>query len=630
MLKYPDPSNAKKSDNNSPLLAALKCAYHFMQQRIISNPKDLMGILLFGTEATKFYDEGESRKGGYSFPHCYLLTDLNVPEADDVKALKELVEDNATSRHEAFVPSEEPVNMPHVLFCANQIFQQRAPNFSSRRLFIVTDNDNPHPNEKALRNGAATRAKDLYDLGVELELFPISSANHTFDTSLFYDDIIYRKTPSDADAIDYNPSSHVDGDRSTFEAGSSEGISLLQKLLKSIASKSTPKRALFSSVPLELAPNFRISVKGYLLYKRQTPARSCYIYLGLDRPQIVKGNAVQQTDDGTEPIEKGEIRKAFKFGGEDVLFTLEETKVLRDFGEPIIRIIGFRPAEKLPFWANIKHSTFIYPSEEDFVGSTRVFSALYAKLLKSKLMALTWFIPRRNAAPVMAALIPTLPAPAVDSTSNLTGTSGTGAPQGLHLIPLPFADDVRQPPSLASDEPVIAPDELVDAMRPIVQQLNLPKGIYDPSKYPNPSLQWHYRILQALALDEDVPVDPEDKTRPKYRQIDKRVHGEIEDWQATLGKCYKSYVAEHPQTASFAHRAPKRGLNDDASDVKKIKSETSGDVTSEAEVRKLWQRGAIASLTVSQLKAFLDSKKMAMTGRKSELVDRIEAWFEKK
>jgi hypothetical protein len=35
------------------------------------------------------------------------------------------------------------------------------------------------------------------------------------------------------------------------------------------------------------------------------------------------------------------------------------------------------------------------------------------------------------------------------------------------------------------------------------------------------ALQWHYRILQALALDEDVPEKPDDKTIPKYRQIHK-------------------------------------------------------------------------------------------------------------
>ena len=35
------------------------------------------------------------------------------------------------------------------------------------------------------------------------------------------------------------------------------------------------------------------------------------------------------------------------------------------------------------------------------------------------------------------------------------------------------------------------------------------------------ALQWHYRILQAMALEEDLPEKPDDKTIPKYKQIDK-------------------------------------------------------------------------------------------------------------
>lgn len=35
------------------------------------------------------------------------------------------------------------------------------------------------------------------------------------------------------------------------------------------------------------------------------------------------------------------------------------------------------------------------------------------------------------------------------------------------------------------------------------------------------ALQWFYRILQAMALEEDIPEKPDDKTIPKYRQIDK-------------------------------------------------------------------------------------------------------------
>ena len=182
----PRPSEGKKATKESPATAALKCAYHMMQQRIISNPRDMIGVLLYGTEASKFYDEQESSRGELSYPHCYLFTDLDVPAADDVKQLRSLAEDEEKAR-EILVPSKERVSMANVLFCANQIFTSKASNFLSRRLFLVTDNDNPHGDDKALRSAATVRAKDLYDLGVIIELFPISRPDHEFDRSKFYD-----------------------------------------------------------------------------------------------------------------------------------------------------------------------------------------------------------------------------------------------------------------------------------------------------------------------------------------------------------------------------------------------------------------------------------------------------------
>lgn len=180
------PKDGIKGNTDSPTAAALKCAFHLMQQRIISSPKDMIGILLYGTEQSKFPDEEDNSRGSLTYPHCYLLMDLNIPDAGDVRALKKLVEDKKEFE-ELLVPSEESVSMANVLFCANQIFTTRAPNFSSRRLFIVTDSDNPHSRDKTLRASATVRAKDLYDLGVIIELFPISSLDHEFDRAKFYD-----------------------------------------------------------------------------------------------------------------------------------------------------------------------------------------------------------------------------------------------------------------------------------------------------------------------------------------------------------------------------------------------------------------------------------------------------------
>lgn len=181
MLQKPAHSDDKKADQDSATCAALKCAYQLMQQRIISNPNDMMGILLFGTEQSQFRDASPS-----PYPNCYLLTELEVPAAVDVKKLRDLVNDEDEAE-KLLVPSKSEVAMSNVLFCANQIFTSKAPNFSSRRLFLVTDEDNPHAKDKALRSAAAVRAKDLYDLGVVIELFPISKEGHGFDRTIFYD-----------------------------------------------------------------------------------------------------------------------------------------------------------------------------------------------------------------------------------------------------------------------------------------------------------------------------------------------------------------------------------------------------------------------------------------------------------
>jgi ATP-dependent DNA helicase 2 subunit 1 len=183
MLTPPPPSDAKNAETDSPTAAAIKCAYQIMQQRIISHPKDMMGVLLFGTENSKFEEED---KGNISYPHCYLQTALNVPSAADVKALKAIVEEEDEAQN-FLKPSKEPVDMPNLLFCANQIFTRGAPDFGSRRLFIITDKDDPHSTNKALRTSATVRAKDLYDLGVTIELFPISHPDHKFDRTKFYD-----------------------------------------------------------------------------------------------------------------------------------------------------------------------------------------------------------------------------------------------------------------------------------------------------------------------------------------------------------------------------------------------------------------------------------------------------------
>jgi ATP-dependent DNA helicase 2 subunit 1 len=391
----------------------------------------------------------------------------------------------------------------------------------------------------------------------------------------------------------------------------------LNSLISNINSKQTPKRAYFSNLPFDLAPGLRISVKGYHVLHRQAPARTCFVWLEGEKAQLAVGETVK-LDADARTVEKSEIRKAYKFGGEYVYFQPEELKSLKNFGEPGLQIIGFKSRKLLPTWASVKKSIFIFPSEEDFVGSTRVFSALWQKMLNDGKFALAWFISRTNANPVLVAILPS-------KSRGEAESEATALPAGLWLYPLPFADDIRN----ADLRPTArCSDGLIDQMRVIVQNLQLPKATYNPTKYPNPALQWHYRILQTLALEEELPEQPDDATVPRYKAINKRVGGYLVDWQESVGTEAKNLLEV---------RAIKRDADDAEDDrpTKRTKPAPSsaaggkkGGMLSNAQLKLAAEQDTLKKMTVAELKDILTTKGLNIAGKKADLVERLEQWLE--
>ena len=53
-------------------------------------------------------------------------------------------------------------------------------------------------------------------------------------------------------------------------------------------------------------------------------------------------------------------------------------------------------------------------------------------------MAIAMFCPRRNVIPMFAALLP---------QKETRGEEGQKEPPGIHVIPLPYADDIREAPA---------------------------------------------------------------------------------------------------------------------------------------------------------------------------------------
>lgn len=414
------------------------------------------------------------------------------------------------------------------------------------------------------------------------------------------------------------------GEIKTVKSG--DGLTLLTSLISSINAKQTPKRAYFSKMPFHIAPGLTISINGYLILHKQEVARSNYIWLEGDKPQIILKAETTKTEIGSmRTVDKSEIVKAYKFGsGSDfVKFAPDELKTIRKFGteKNTLRILGFKPRSMLPSWAAVKKSAFIFPTEAGFVGSTRVFSALWRKLLDSDKMAIAWYISRQNAVPQIVAIIPS-----ENPSDEESGTSYL--PAGLWLYPLPFVDDVRDLEPIKHKPVVKASDELIDQMRTIVQNLTMPKGIYDPSKFPNPALQWHYKVLQTLALDEDLEDQKrEDLTQPKYKQINKRVGGYQVEFQERIkveAAAVQRELAIKREAEEEADDRPKKRAK---AAPKKAAALTGG--TSLAELREAVESDSLRKKTVVDLKAICTEKGLHTTGKKkADLLETIEEWIE--
>jgi ATP-dependent DNA helicase 2 subunit 1 len=99
------------------------------------------------------------------------------------------------------------------------------------------------------------------------------------------------------------------------------------------------------------------------------------------------------------------------------------------------------------------------------------------------------------------------------------------------------------------------------------------------------------------------------------------------DWGHELEAQYQKYISSHGHRSTTTSTATKRAAPaDGGGTTKKIKTENVG----EEEMRERFESGTVDKLTLPILKEFLAAKKMAVAGKKAELVDRVIGYFESK
>ncbi|EFJ51722.1 hypothetical protein VOLCADRAFT_87468 [Volvox carteri f. nagariensis] len=280
---------------------------------------------------------------------------------------------------------------------------------------------------------------------------------------------------------------------------------------------------------------------------------------------------------------------------------------------PGLVLLGFKPLSCLRPHHCLRPAVFLRPDERAAEGSTRTFIAVWRAMLAEGRFALCRYR-RANSPPQLVALMPQ------DEGVDAYGIQTD--PPGIHMIFLPYMDDVRYPETATGIPPQQPSDQQLAAAGALVAALNLEaEEPLDLTRVKNPWLQRHYQVLEALALSEPLPTWSaldDDTTRPRRELFQ----------SAEAAEAIEAFRQAFPQQAAGggAGRAAKRKADGEpgpAAVIKAQKAEAVADAYSAIDWEGLYRSNGLAKLTKDDLTLYLRRHQLKVTGKKDDLVQRV-------
>ncbi|XP_028264287.1 X-ray repair cross-complementing protein 6 [Parambassis ranga] len=536
--------------------------------KIISSHRDLVALVFYGTE--------QSKNPRNSFKHVYVYHDLDEPGAKRVQEVDALRGVKGAQLAGETMGNGE-TSLGDALWCCANLYSDIKLRLSHKRLMIFTCRDDPHGGDSVKDRQARTKASDLKETGVVIDLMHLMKPGG-FDVSLFFRDIVSPPEDESELGLQLEPCEKLDD------------------LQNRVRAKEQKKRAL-SRLSLCLGEGLNVAVGIYetAVTARKPPA--IRLYRETNDPVRSKTRTFH-TQTGSLLL-PSEIKKAQVYGNKQIVMERDEVDAIQKFDDPGLYLIGFKPMETLKLHHHIRPALFLYPEEDEVKGSACLFSALLKKCSEKEVYALCRCISRRNYPPRFVALVP--------QNEEVDEVKIQITPPGFNVIFLPYADDLRtlDPPHFPSALPI-----QVDKMKEIVTKLRFP---YKSGAFENPVIQQHFRNLEALALDMMAPEDIEDLIMPKVDQIDRRLGPLVQEFKDLV---YPD--GYNPESKP----APKRKTADASGGAeKKPKVEVTED-----DLKAHVQKGTLGKLTVPVLKEACKQFGVRTTGtKKQELIDALVA-----
>ncbi|KAB1270641.1 X-ray repair cross-complementing protein 6 [Camelus dromedarius] len=559
--------DSQGEDELTPFDMSIQCIQSVYTNKIISSDRDLLAVVFYGTKKDK---------NSVNFKNIYVLQELDSPGAKRVLELDQFKGPKGKKHFQDLIGHGSDYSLSEVLWVCANLFSNVQFKMSYKRIMLFTNEDDPHGGDSAKASRARTKAGDLRDTGIFLDLMHLKKRGG-FDISLFYRDII-------SIAEDEDIGVHF------------EESSKLEDLLRKVRAKENRKRVLYR-LKLKLTKDVVLTVGIYNLVQKAFRPLPVRLYRETNEPVKTKTRTFNVNTGSL--LLPSDTKRAQTYGERQIVLEKEETEELKRFDEPGLILIGFKPLVMLKKHHYLRPSLFVYPEESLVNGSSTLFSALLTKCLEKEVMAVCRYTPRQNTPPCFVALMP--------QEEVLDDQKIQVTPPGFQLIFLPFADDRRKVPFT---EKVMANPEQVDKMKAIVQKLRFK---YRSDSFENPVLQQHFRNLEALALDLMEPEQAVDLTLPKVEAMDKRLGSLVDEFKELV----------YPPGYSPEEQVPKRKQDDESSGSKRPKV-----VVSEEELRAHVSRGTLGKLTVPTLKEACRVHGLKGGLKKQELLDALTRHFQ--
>ncbi|XP_038067298.1 X-ray repair cross-complementing protein 5-like [Patiria miniata] len=546
-------------DEDSHFQLCVKCARSVLTNKIISSDKDMLGVVLFGTE---------KNKNSGNFEHVYVLQDLDNPSAARILELESLLEDDYDFK--ANFGHNAGFSLSDALWTCSNMFSQSTQKIGHKRVLLFTNNDDPHANDLAAQRQAKTKAKDLHEIGIDIELMHLAQPGKDFDHSKFYQDIVFSPDDEDLGVLP-------------------DPAEKFEELLNRVRAKDHKKRSL-GRLNFNLGQGLDLGVGVYNLVRQQTKPYPVKLYKKTN--EQLKSKSRMFCEDTGELLMPTDIKKYQMYGGRNIVFEKEEITEMKNFGESGLVLMGFKPRSSLKRYFHIRPSQFLFPDESVVKGSTSLFSALLQRCLARDVVAICRFIPRKNSTPFFVALCA--------QEEELDEHNVQVTPPGFHLIYLPNSEDIRK---LTLPEQPRANVDQIDKAKEVIKKLQFK---FKSENFENPVLQTHYRNLEALALDRDKPEDIVDHTAPDFAMITKRAGDKIEE--------FKDLVFPD----GYVPGAKQRKVGGDSSRAKP---------TVDVDMNQYAQQGKLGKLTVAVLKEFCSKNGLSTAGKKNDLIKTVSGHF---